>query len=291
MRLPYVQVASEVVDGAADLSVMLDCDVPRALGMVVLIFNYALRRARDDRPPSLSDTIQLPEAAKLVARAAGWTGDPEVFISACERLPYPPLERLEDGGIRFCGLDRYDAAWLKKLPKEEAGAWRLFLDGKGPSPFLRRIGGESAPEPALNRGGTGAEWQPQTQTQTQIQTQEKKDDVRSNGDAPRENFPRTPEKPTKADDLWDGLDLWCWVQAKRWEVGLACERRPNERVLNVWYSNALMEGITIRALREAFYAFAEDPYWKSEERRPPLPFKAFMSQLAKYLPQGAVNAA
>lgn len=104
-------------------------------------------------------------------------------------------------------------------------------------------------------------------------------------------FAWIPEKPTKPDDAWLGMDFWHWAQAKRWEVGLVPERFPNEREVGDWFSAALAMGITVQSLRLGFVEFANDEYWKSKERKPPIPFGGYVSQFERFIPFGAIQHA
>lgn len=142
MGLPWIQVAAEVIEHAApELAVALDWNEDSALAGLVRMFRWAADRCPDDRPPSASDVVKGSSAAKLIARAAGFKGDVEAFVSACEAVfPDPILERTPDG-IRVLGLKRYDAAWARANPVK-AMEWR------------NRSGSEA--EPTLNRSGTEA---------------------------------------------------------------------------------------------------------------------------------------
>lgn len=100
-------------------------------------------------------------------------------------------------------------------------------------------------------------------------------------------FPAKPEKPAKDDDAWDGLDFWAWAQAKREEEGLATERRPNERAVSAWWSAVRMSGFSTKAMRLAFVAFGNDPYWSHGDRAPPIPFGAFLKRWQDFARQEA----
>lgn len=95
--------------------------------------------------------------------------------------------------------------------------------------------------------------------------------------------PLVPEKPTKPDEAWDGLDFWAWAQAKRAEAGFPSERRPNERTVSTWWAARCMEGITAKQLRLAFVAFGNEPFWVAKERKPPIPFGGFLSQWDRFI--------
>lgn len=136
MRLPFLQIAHEVLNDARELATRLGSDEFRMGWGLVRLFDWALDRCPEDRPPSASNVVldgpagarpgTGPEpagAAALIAAAAGWSGDAEAYVDACSMLPQPLLERV-GGGIRVCGLSRYDAAWGKNRPKQWA-EWKL----------------------------------------------------------------------------------------------------------------------------------------------------------------------
>lgn len=153
MRLPFLQVAMEVIEQAApDIAVELGCREDKIGWGLMKLFRWALGRCPDDRPPSVCDVVRGPSAVKLVAAAAGWDGDPEAFVDALARVAPDPLIERTPEGIRVCGLNRYDAAWLKNQKEEVAAHWRKVLAEKRQEPAPP----ESAPEPERSRNGTGA---------------------------------------------------------------------------------------------------------------------------------------
>lgn len=110
--------------------------------------------------------------------------------------------------------------------------------------------------------------------------------------ADRRAEPRVPaaveyQRPTTPEEAWGGEDFFAWAQVKRQEAG--CLGEPLPRGVSTWYSAALMAlGGDVEALQDAFYAFGDDPHW--QQAAPPLPFRAFMSQWARYVPQGVAHA-
>lgn len=171
MRLPYLQIAMEVIEQAApDLAVALDWTEEAAGWGLVRLFRWGLARCPDHQPPSAGAVVEGPLAARLIANAAGWKGDPEAFVAALEHVrPEALVERVE-GGIRLCGLSRYDAAWGKSHP-EEWRAWRAKPTTPAPAPVPERIRNGSGPKPEQNRAGMAPVSEPQTQTQTQTHAQ------------------------------------------------------------------------------------------------------------------------
>lgn len=168
MHLPFMQVANEVLDYTApEVAALLDWDEAKAFVGLVRLFRWALARCPENLPPSACDVVQGPAAAKLIARAAGWTGAPESFLDACEQSSHPILERVP-GGVRVRGLDRYDQAFAKNNPalwKQWKEAQASSSAGTGPEPARNRA--ESEPEPSEHRP------EPGRQTQMQIQKESK----------------------------------------------------------------------------------------------------------------------
>lgn len=129
MRPPWVQIETEFIQRVAgDLGALLaelqgrepdDRDEAVAGWGVEKLILWWLGRCPDEDPPSKHDVVRGPGAARLIARAAGHRGDPEVFVRACTMLEPPLLEQLQDGW-RLRGLKRYDAVWAKnRRPKSD----------------------------------------------------------------------------------------------------------------------------------------------------------------------------
>jgi hypothetical protein len=119
MELPFYQIDSELFQSAIDLAVLLEWDESKAFHGLARMFVWALKRCPDDAPPSHNDTVRGAGAAKLLAHAAGWTGDAKAFVDACEEIQPPVLQRTQ-GGIRVRGLKRYDDAWHKARARSAA---------------------------------------------------------------------------------------------------------------------------------------------------------------------------
>lgn len=133
MRQPWVQVAMELIEvSAPELAIELDVSEAEAGWWLVKLIPWALARCPDHLPPSESALVEGNAAARKIAAAVGYTGDPEVFVSACERLRYAPLERTAYG-IRLRGLDRYDAGWGSNH-RELWAEWKDYRAGLGPRP-------------------------------------------------------------------------------------------------------------------------------------------------------------
>jgi hypothetical protein len=167
MRLPYQQIAMEVIELVApELAITLDWTEEGAGWGIILLHKWALARCPDDLPPSSSDIVRGPNAAKLIARAARFTGDPDAFVAACVAASPAILERVE-GGIRVRGLSRYDAAWGKSNPRK----WAELRDRHEPEATPPRVRTDSDPVPERFRPESVPEPGRQTQIQTQIQIQ------------------------------------------------------------------------------------------------------------------------
>lgn len=279
MRLPYLQIANEVLDQVApDLAVKLGCSEAVAGWGVLRLFRWALGRCPEDGPPSAYDVIEDEDAALLVANAAGHKGDPELYVRACSQIRPAVLERTE-GGIRIRGLDRYDAAWGKSNPE----LWKLY---KMQREFeaSERI----RPEPGAKPGGlvpgppeNGADAARKTKMQTQIEIQKEKEETPPTVKVTEPGTPlragATIDAPTTEPDGWSGLEFWQWAQSIRQSGGLLAERPPHHRKLSAWWSEAQMRnGVTVKALKDGFFAFGQSKFW--EATTPPYPFHAFMAQ-------------
>lgn len=269
MGLPWIQIASEVIDhGAADLALMLDWDEAGAGWGMVKGFDWALKRADPKKPPSWSSIIRGPHAALLVARAFGWNRDADLFVTACEHLPKPPLERLEDGSIQLHGLDRYDRAWKKnnqdlwKTLQAESGAnTNQNSDGTAP---------ETGTKPAPVRAGTP----PQDR------------------DRDQESFFPSEEPPKPPRKLSPQQQFYAWLEECRLETlkarGVVCSpeawaiERQNTQL-------KFVKNKPPEVLQEAFAIFLED------ERRagldPPWAIGSFVKHFAEYESKAVRQAA
>lgn len=151
MRLPWEQIAMEVIEvSAPELAAKLDISEAEAGWGIILSIKWALARCPDHQPPSANAVVKGSTAARQIARAAGYKGDPDAYMQAATTLAFPTLE-LVDGGIRFRGLDRYDAAWSDRN-REAWKAWKVAHPERyptaPPSPPA------SPPEPRRNSAGT-----------------------------------------------------------------------------------------------------------------------------------------
>ncbi len=128
MRLPFQKLRSETVDHeAADLAAILSWDEAKAGWGLVKLERWALARCADDSPPSAQSLVRGSGALKVVATAAGWRKEPELFLAACEQLPSPPACRVTDDAGELCVdlvgvLQPYDEAWAKAKKERDRKA-------------------------------------------------------------------------------------------------------------------------------------------------------------------------
>lgn len=143
-----MQLQMETIEQAApDLAVLLRWREESAGWGLVRLARWAIGRCNDALPPSACDVVHGPHAARLLARAAGYRGDPDSFVSACEQVhPEPVLQRVP-GGVRVCGLARYDSYWAKSNPER----WRDYK--ANPAAFVQQAAPAAKPPtlPAENQ--------------------------------------------------------------------------------------------------------------------------------------------
>jgi hypothetical protein len=108
IRPQWVQVDHELIESAKDLAVILEDDEYRLLGGLVRFIEWALARVPDGALPSEHAVVKGGSAAKLIASAMGYRGDPQRLVEACAEVSHPILEAVP-GGFRIRGLGRYDA--------------------------------------------------------------------------------------------------------------------------------------------------------------------------------------
>lgn len=288
MRLPYLQVSNELLEHAAsDLSVMLDWSEGEAGWGLLQLIRWGLGRCPDHLPPSASAVVRGP-AAKLIAKAGGWTGDPERYIDALASLPEPILERVEDG-VRIRGLSRYDSAWGKNHPKE----WAEWKRRNEPEPEPKQTRNESVTKPGRSRNESGPQ---DADADADASLLPSEAGATANGSpdavgllklAVQEADPPKPKakkrKPPSLQARWFES-----IQDRRDEAtrkaGLTLPRETWSEGIWVRVTAALQEHGE-RRMSAAYGVFLADS-WASE-RDPPWPIGAFIGgdQLAKYLSQ------
>jgi hypothetical protein len=271
MRLPYLQVAMEVIEVAAPtLAVELDWDENAAIGGLVKMFRWALGRCPDDAPPSANDVINGSSAAKHLAKAAAFNGDPEAFVAACSSVrPDPLLERTE-AGIRVCGLKRYDEAWATartRADKARQAAEKRWGDARSNAQaMLGRCSGDAQPMLGACSGDAqpDARAMPQdAQTQTQTQTQTQIDE----------------KAAAAAEDEFRN-----WFQLER--AAVLASDVPADRPLKSRQVERLRLVLSTHppnVLRVAAGAYFRDKHWRKQD--PPCPLAGFIhqDQLPQYL--------
>ena len=164
MRLPWLQVADEMIEQAApDVAIRLELDEDLVVGKLVRLIRWALGRVPDGELPSAHTVVEHPRVDQLLAKVCRFTGDPEAFVDALCDCQDALLERVR-GGVRVKGLDRYDVAVTGaegRSAKAKAAAAARW--GKN------RADAQAMPEhqPSTARGMLR---DAKTQTQTQIET-------------------------------------------------------------------------------------------------------------------------
>lgn len=154
MRLPFIQVAQEALTQARGLARLLKTNQPHALGLLNLLWAWALTLGDEDKPP---DGVALtPHAPEIMAGSIGWDGDSDALLQAL--IAVGAVEKLEIG-LRVKGMDRYAAAWEKaQKDRDRKRKWQSERNGRG-----------SDAEKTRKERGSDAEFRGQTQTQTQTQ--------------------------------------------------------------------------------------------------------------------------
>lgn len=242
MRPPWLQVSTDFLDtGAGDLAVHLYDDVgedaeARAGWAAIKVIEWVLARCPPAEPPSVHAYVRGPEAARLLARAARYRGDPERLVRGYVAVGL--IEQLEDG-LRLRGASRYDAMWAKNNPglaREYMRAhpdWRPARDraGTGPEPGRETAGPD--PEP----GRTCADTDPQDPDPD-----------------PYKEVPPPPARPRRRKAGGGGeipTDLWRQMQKARGAERLPAEMRPPQG-FNAWEATAHQAGHRDEQLLEGY---------------------------------------
>lgn len=300
MRLPYLQLAMEVIEQAApDLAVALDWTEEAAGWGLVHLFRWGLHRCPDDRPPSESSLVEGPLAARLIANAARWKGDPEALITALAHVkPEPLVERVE-GGIRLCGLSRYDAAYhaaqgrADSATKAARARWKKPADAPGNADAMRTQcagNADAMPErchadatamrepcasdatPMRERCHADATPMPQNaKTQTQTQTHVEALPPPRAGASER---PVPQDKAPAPVDVTQAAGWWVHAQERRAAVFPNAVQEPPPADFRQWWPRALA-GVKGGAtdLSCAWEAYLADP--KARETRPVASWRFF----------------
>lgn len=249
MRLPWEQLAMEVIEvSAPELGDKLYPDLEPELGEaaagwgIVHLVKWALARCPEHLPPSASALVPGPTAARQIARAARWKGKPEAYITAISSLPNPVVETVPEG-IRVRGLDRYDAAWGDRHPKE----WEAYKAAhpekyppKPPSKGRRTSGGDPAePRPSDPHPDPDADAKRDAATDANAESKKK---TSSEGEA-----------QISADACWSALQR----QRADHDPPLAAELRP-PKGFTEWHDGAIAEGFSPGELATAYAVYLTD---------------------------------
>ena len=100
------------------------------------------------------------------------------------------------------------------------------------------------------------------------------------------SVPLVYDAPTKDPEEWGYEEFFKWAQSRRIASGLLGERLPRFEKLRTWWGIVVQSGVGVDRLKEAFYAYSDDDFWK--EKNPPYPFLGFVSQWEKYVQQREV---
>lgn len=170
MHLPFIQIDTDMIEQVApDVAIELDADEMAILGGLVRLVKWALGRVPEGALPSEHALITGPNAARLIARAAGHQRDPEAFVAACSRCAHAILEVVPEG-IRIRGLDRYDAAVTGAEVRSKAA--KAAAEARWNAERMRDAS-ESQSKRTAKAMRQNAKTKTQTHTKTQKKTEEK----------------------------------------------------------------------------------------------------------------------
>lgn len=246
-------------------------DAARSAGIAEAELGYGLVRLWSYCWTAKTDTVKAPHLA-------GFFGPSEALAPALMAFGF--LADDGAGGYRVRGADKY-----LRITRAQSEA------GKNSTSNLRKGAGGGAGEDLR----VGPPSQPGTQPGP------------TSGSAPAltpntehrapSTSPTTSEKaalrlwvvkpPTTPPDEWTGDDFWKWAQSRRQAGGYAPEKMP-KAPLGGWWTE-VRSHVDAEVMKDAFNAFGNDLHW--EKADPPFPWAAFVKQLDKYLPKGAIRAA
>lgn len=304
MRVEWLQVSMEVIrQSAPDLAVLLDTTEAEAGWGLIKLFEWALGRVPQGEYPSLHDLVPGPMAARLIARAAGFTGDPDAYVAAAESLAHPILQRRPDG-VRFRGMKRYDVILdgeetrSAKAKKAAEARWAAVEARKleaaiqaaaEHAPSITGASGEKQPSNAprcLDGDGDGDSDEERKEEETQTS---KPPPPSPSGEQSVHRFPTASPQPTdrppaNGERSTDSDRCWKAMQGERERHGFARELlRPMG--FNDWHDRARGEGFapselidaygdylrdeTIRAVGHPTAVFITGDVWRVRARVPP----------------------
>lgn len=293
MRLPYLQIDMEVVEKAApDIAVVLGKDEAKVGWGLVKLFRWAISNCPEDKPPSESAVIPDEKAVELIAGAAGFSRCAPEFVYACMRVGPDPVLQKVDGGIRICGLKRYDAAWRRR------GKRNAETTASEPN----RDVGETPSEPERSAVGTGAEpernrQQPEAkpkapESESELKTEEKEDVRRKSGAPPPEGdnvFELKPTPNKKSRRLSVREQFYVWARKLRaeemayWEMPEEPDAEWGEARINKQLD--FINADNCELFCDAYRAFLQDES-KKDKPAPRWPMWMFVQDRHKYLPPG-----
>lgn len=265
MHLPFVQVATDLIDHAPDLAVELDLPEERVGWGLIRLIRWGLSRCPDDAPPSRNSVVKGPNAAKLIARAAGIPPElAEAFVDACARIqPKPVLERVKDG-IRIRGLDRYDEAWINAQSRSEKArtAARARWAEKGDRALSNAQALPEHPNPDAPRC-------------LEVEVDGEVDQKPPPPPAGELRVVPDDAPPTDAETAAQGSpeEFWSFAQKARGEVlpDAVAEKPPDGYA--AWAAKSIAEVGTYR-LSCAYWNFLGDQHFQAKS----CPFRMFMSE-------------
>ena len=293
MRLPFLQLADDFVESKSKtVAAILRIDHARAIGMGALLFAFILdETSTEEKPP---DGILIdPEAASIFEGVMGWTGEGGKCADAFLRAK---VTQKLDIGFRVLGTDRYRAAWEKAVKDRERK--RLPRDLQRNSTRLPRdLQRNSDGIPGESRGKTETETYTEMKTEILLPSEvggkdpplTEKQEAQlafAEGRGPPVPLPLLYEPPTTPEAEWDYEEFFCWAQSRRNAGGLVGEKHPRFEKLRTWWGVVVQSGVGVDRLKDAFYAYSDDDFWK--EKKPPYPFLGFVSQWEKYVQQREV---
>lgn len=287
MALHFVQVEREFVEGPAlsDAASALGLSEDEVLGKVVRGLSWSLEHAAP------AGVVQGRDPVRAVERAAGWTGQRGAFVAAL-----PELFDVGEGLVRFRG---WEERYGKKLTSQEKDAARKAAEraakaAKEEAERLALSSGCPSDSPADIQTMSSGEVVDGPQDRFSLLLSKVSRSL-SSGDStsslpvtraePPRSVPLRYEAPAKPEGDWNGRDFFCWSQSRRIDSGLLGEKWPRLEKLDAFWREVTIARVSVARLKEAYYRFAEDPYWGGPRAKPPHPWNAFQSGWTQWVEQ------
>ena len=270
--------------------------------------------------------VDGPDAALVLERGAGWRGEPGRFAEAATAIGFFDRDEngvsyhgwAERAAAHLAKLDRdasrqktrYEriSARFKEKPKTKTSRGERaenarrndgesaekkdspqFLSGNSnpnPNPNPNPLPTEASLSPPPGPASDGA----LRLTAAGLREAADRRDPDSPGTAIRAEDHRAPlvyEKPTTPPDGWLFPEFFRWAQHVRHINGYIVEKWPKGHAGRDWYASAIgTPGVTVPRLKEGFYAYGDDPYWKQRN----CPFNGFMDQWPRFMPPEVAHA-